>query len=251
MKIVINPEYNYLTDFINSLSHTEPVPEEVFQEERNYVYKVTVENTPIVIKKYKRPVLANCLIYTWFRMGKAERSYKYAFKLKEMGFETAEPIAYIIKKKYGFLHTCYYVTKFLPYPLLNACVSYDQQKLLNIVNDFAEYTYNLHKSGIFHYDYNVGNILFREVGGKYKFTVIDLNRIVFSHEINSKRIKGLKGLGFPLPLFSIFIERYTKLAGFDTEIFFGALLFNRGINLTQRVKNRLKAFIIGQNKAAI
>ena len=243
MKTVINPEYNYLTDFINSLPHTEPVPDEVFQNNRNYVYKLTVEGAPLVVKKYKRPVLANCVIYTWFRMNKAERSYKYAFRLKEMGFDTAEPVAYIVKKKYGFVHTCYYITRFLPYPLLSSCTGYDRQTILNIVNDFAEYTCNLHKSGISHYDYNLGNVLFHKEGGKYKFTVIDINRIVFSNKINSKRIKGLRGMGFPLPLFSIFIERYTQLAGFNTEIFFGALLLNRGMNLTKRMKNKLKAFI--------
>ena len=74
MKIVINPKYSYLADFINSLPDKNPFPEEVFQNDRNYVYKITVEDTPLVVKKYKRPTLANCFIYTWFRMGKAERS---------------------------------------------------------------------------------------------------------------------------------------------------------------------------------
>ena len=243
MKIVINPEYNYLTDFINSLPHTEPIPEDVYQKERNYVYKVTVEGTPLVVKKYKRPTLANCVIYTWFRMNKAERSYKYAFRLRKIGFDTAEPVAYIIKKKYGFVHTCYYVTKFIPYSLLNTYVEHDKQIILDIVNDFAEYTYNIHKNGISHYDYNLGNILFHKEGDKYKFTVIDINRMVFVRKIKRKRIKGLNGLGFSLPLFGFFIERYTQLAGLHTELFFGTLLLKRGVNLTKRIKNRCKAFI--------
>ena len=240
MKIVINPKYCYLTDFIHSLPDKNPVAEEVFQKERNHVYKVTVEDTPLVVKKYKWPTLANCVIYTWFRMGKAERSYKYAFRLKEMGFETAGPVAYIILKKYGFLHTCYFVSEFLPYPLLSTCVNYDRQILLNLVNDFAEYTYHLHKSGIVHNDYNLSNIMFRKEDGKYRFAIIDLNRIVFEYKFNKKHIDGLKGVGLPLPLLSIFIERYTRLAVLNTEIFFGSLLLKRGIHFTQRIKRRYK-----------
>ena len=243
MKIVINPKYDYLAEFINALPHKTPVPEEVYQDKRNYVYKITVGDTPLVVKKYKRPTLANCVVYTWFRMGKAERSYKYAFRLKEMGFDTAEPVAYIIQKKYGFLHTCYFVSKFLPYPLLSDCVGYDRQIVLDVVNDFAEYTYRLHKNRIYHYDYNLGNILFRKEEGKYKFTVIDINRIVFGYQLGRKRISGMNGLGFSLPLFGVFIERYTQLAGLHTELFFGTLLLKRGFHFTGRIKRMYKAVI--------
>ena len=243
MKIVINPKYSYLAEFINSLPHETPVPEEVYQDKRNYVYKVTVDGTPVVVKKYKRPTLANCVIYTRFRTGKAERSYKYAFRLKEMGFDTAEPIAYIIQKKYGFLHTCYFVSKHLPYPLLSACLDYDRQILSDVIIDFAEYTYDMHKKGIFHNDYNLGNILFHKEGSKYEFTVIDINRIVFGYKPGRKSIDGLRGLGFPLPLFGVFIERYTQMAGIHTEMFFGALLLKRGIHITKRMKRMYKALM--------
>ena len=243
MKIVVNPKYNYLKEFISKIPHEPPAPEEVYQDKRNYVYKATVDGTPLVIKKFKRPTLANCVIYTWFRMSKEERSYKYAFRLKEMGFDTAEPVAYIIQKKYGFVHTCYYITEFLPYHLLSDYGNYDLQTLMDITNDFAEYTCNLHKSGIVHYDYNLGNVMFHKEDGKYKFALIDIDRIVFGQKLKSKRIDGLRGLGFPLPLLGVFIERYTQLAGLPTEIFFGALLLNKGVNLVQRIKQPYKAFM--------
>ena len=243
MKVVINPKYNYLAGFINSLPHEAPVPEEVYQDKRNYVYKVTVDGTPLVVKKFKRATLANCVIYTWFRMDKSERSYKYAFRLKKMGFDTAEPVAYIIQKKYGFVHTCYLITTFLPYTLLSAYDEYDHRTLSDIISDFAEYTYNLHKNGIVHYDYNLGNVLFHNEAGKYEFAVIDTDRMVFGCKLKRKRITGLRGLGFPLPLFSVFIERYTQLAGLHTEIFFGALLINKGVKLTKRIKHKYKAFM--------
>ena len=244
MKVVINPKYNYLADFLNSLPYKKPVAEEVFQETRNYVYKVTVEDTPLVVKKYKRPTLANCVIYTWFRMGKAERSYKYAFRLEEMGFETAEPVAYIIQKKFGFLHTCYYVTIFRPHRLLSSYVECDLTSLRNLMNDFAEYTYNLHNSGIVHHDYSLNNILFHEEADKFKFTMIDINRVVFGRKFNRKqRIQGLNRLGFQLPLYGFFIERYAQLSGLNTDIFFGSLLIKRGVHITGRIKKRYKSLM--------
>ena len=243
MKIIINPRYNYLAEFINNLPYTEPVPEIVYQNRRNYVYKVNIKDTSLVVKKYKRPTLVNCVIYTWFRTGKAERSYEYAFKLKDMGLDTAEPVAYIIQKKLGFLHTCYYISEYLPHSLLGDCVEYDRNTLLNIVYDLAEYTYNLHKDGVYHYDYSLGNIMFHKEGDKYRFTVLDINRVVFGYKRDRKRIKGLKRLGLPLPLFGVFIERYTQLAGLQTDLFFGTLLLRRGIHISGRVKRRYKAFI--------
>ena len=128
--------------------------------------------------------------------------------------------------------------------MLSSYAECDLESLKSLINDFAEYTYNLHKSGIVHYDYNLSNILFHEEDGKYKFTVLDINRVVFGRIYNrEQRLKGLNGLGFPLPLLGFFIERYTQLAGLNSELFFGALLLKKGIHLTNRIKSVYKAFI--------
>ena len=41
-----------------------------------------------LIKKYKRPALINCLIYTWFRKSKAQRAFEYAELFLQRGIES-------------------------------------------------------------------------------------------------------------------------------------------------------------------
>jgi tRNA A-37 threonylcarbamoyl transferase component Bud32 len=47
------------------------------------------------------------------------------------------------------------------------------------LEEYAKYTYRLHKCGIFHKDYSTSNILFNDNGGNYEFSLIDDNRLLF------------------------------------------------------------------------
>jgi hypothetical protein len=53
---------------------------------------------------------------------------------------TAEPIAYIERKKNGLFHTGYFVSKFAPYPLMSSLTEYDEVAAKEVMNDFIQFT---------------------------------------------------------------------------------------------------------------
>ena len=76
MKIIINPTYQHLTKFIESLP-------QIFEYQGNSIYKArneiktfVVDGTTINVKSYQKPILINRIAYTFFRKTKAERAYK-------------------------------------------------------------------------------------------------------------------------------------------------------------------------------
>ena len=85
------------TRVISEPSHLEEYErEEVYCNRRNTVERVRLGDKDFVIKKYKRPALINCLIYTWFRKSKAQRAFEYAELFSATGNNRhAPPVAYI------------------------------------------------------------------------------------------------------------------------------------------------------------
>ena len=105
MKVHIHPHYAAYESYIRAIPSEEYEREEVYCNRRNTVERVRLGDKDFVIKKYKRPALINCLIYTWFRKSKAQRAFEYAELFLQRGIETAPPVAYIDIKKNGFFHT--------------------------------------------------------------------------------------------------------------------------------------------------
>ena len=118
MKVHIHPHYAAYESYIRAIPSEEYEREEVYCNRRNTVERVRFGDKDFVIKKYKRPALINCLIYTWFRKSKAQRAFEYAELFLQRGIETAPPVAYIEIKKNGFFHTGYFISEYLPYPLV-------------------------------------------------------------------------------------------------------------------------------------
>ena len=93
MKVHIHPHYAAYESYIRAIPSEEYEREEVYCNRRNTVERVRFGDKDFVIKKYKRPALINCLIYTWFRKSKAQRAFEYAELFLQRGIETAPPVA--------------------------------------------------------------------------------------------------------------------------------------------------------------
>lgn len=217
MKIVIHPKYERLRAFITAIPKGEHTPDLVFRDYRNILTKVTVEDTPLVVKQYKRPTWLNCFVYSFLRMSKAKRSYVYASILQHKGVQTADPVAYIEIRRCGLFHTGYFISEFLPHRLLDETVLNESPEVADeILRQFAAFTVDLHRQGIIHRDYNPSNILLYEVDGKYQFAVIDINRMRFRRRLSRwKKIEGLKSLHLPHELLVCFLRHYSELEGWD------------------------------------
>ena len=73
MKVVINPKYNFLTDFIYHLPGCFFKDGETIYQGRNILKKYDIQGYRLIVKRFKRPNIINQIVYSFFRRSKARR----------------------------------------------------------------------------------------------------------------------------------------------------------------------------------
>jgi len=205
---------------------------------------VNVDGVSLVVKRFKRPTLANCIIYTLFRKNKAVRAWDNANLFLEKGLETAHPVAYIVKKKNGFFHTAYFISEYLPYPTIDKvlanCKTEDERRLLEA--DFVHYTAHLHQMGIVHRDYNEGNILVHKESDGFHFALVDINRLWLNKRPSLKRYMHSIGmLDMDVKRMGFILSQYAELQNYDPEECVYYLLLSRHMHSMQsKIKHAFK-----------
>lgn len=206
-----------LEDFLENLPMTFLQSGEVVYSGRNIIKVFDNKGFKINAKSFKKPLLINQIMYATFRQSKAKRSYLYAFALKEQGFQTPDPIAYMEYKKYGLLKYSLYISAHenfdgLMQELRHGNVHQHQE----LIRQFAVFTANLHEKKILHIDYSSGNILYKKNNGKYTFYLVDLNRMTFGKPINmDKACFNFRRLWGNDEMISLFVKEYAKTRNFD------------------------------------
>lgn len=251
MKLVVNPKYEHLTEFLKRIPEGNVEADVVYKQNRNLVTRVACDGVDLVIKQFKVPGRLNRIIYTWLRENKARRSFEYAARLLSVGIDTAEPIAYIEIKKAGLFHTGYYVSSFLDHDLLFKIdrIPFDLAANQDIIRDFARFTADMHAKRIFHKDYNSGNIFYYKEGDRYRFAIIDINRMRFRRPNKNNVLDGFDRLTLSrIPTVEI-AAAYATLRGWNPETLSGAVLMRKGVNMRKKVKKVLKRFTKSSSKS--
>ena len=118
MKIMINPKYEYLREYVERIPKDFETIGTVIHSGRNLIKMITVDGLDINVKRYTIPPLINRIAYAFFRPSKGKRAFVYPEKLLEKGFETPCPIAYIEETKNGFsVSHSYFTVAYTPYRL--------------------------------------------------------------------------------------------------------------------------------------
>lgn len=187
MKIMINPKYEYLREYVERIPKDFETIGTVIHSGRNLIKMITVDGLDINVKRYTIPPLINRIAYAFFRPSKGKRAFVYPEKLLEKGFETPCPIAYIEETKMGLIGHSYFMSVQSPYRY-NFCQfgNADIKSCEDVVTAFAEFTARLHEAGILHLDYSPGNILYDKIGEEYHFSLVDINRMHFG-EVDIKK----------------------------------------------------------------
>ena len=178
MKITINPAIRHVQPFIERLPEVFPVSGEVLHEGRNQIRAFDIGGESLVVKRYKRPHLFNRVMYSFFRKNKARRAYEHALRLRGMGFDTPEPVAWSEYRKDGLIADTYFVSRRSELtPLPQTMRRFPAPDTLPVLEAFARFTVRLHEQGICHEDFNQTNILWEYDGtaGNYRFQLIVVN----------------------------------------------------------------------------
>ncbi|MBQ8050624.1 MAG: hypothetical protein IJ197_03495 [Bacteroidaceae bacterium] len=210
MKIVINPKYEALRADIERMPAEGVRPTHTFCNHRNLVAVCPLGDLRVVVKRYKRPTLANCVIYTLFRKNKAQRAYENARRLLSEDIPTPEPIAYIVERRYGFVHTCWFVSEYLPWPTLGHL---DQtlaspQARTSLWQSYMQLAHEMHRRHMLLRDNNSGNYLVSP-DQPGRFALVDINRLQFGRRPSKHDLViFFQQLGLPLERIMDYLPLY-------------------------------------------
>ena len=222
-KIVLSPTYAYLQQEIRKIPAGDYRILETYCDRRNMVRKIELAGGRIfVLKQYKRPTRLNQFAYTLFRKSKA----------------------YLEISRHGLFHTGYFLSEFIAHPLLNTLQEGDEESR-KILEDFAAFIVEMHEKGVFNLDMNPGNVFFYKSGEKYRFALIDINRIRFCrHLTRNDCVEVFKHLdNLPPPALSVVLVRYAELRQWNPQILCGAVMLRQGVNLPRRIKTGFRSLL--------
>ena len=220
---------------------------EGIKDARNKLKLFRLNDVIVNIKSFRIPNLINQIVYKFFRKGKAQRSFEYAKKLKELGIGTPQPIAYYENFSRFLFKRSFYVSKQLEcdltYRELSRDLNYPDNE--NILRAFTRFTYKLHEKGIHFLDHSPGNTLIRKHADKYKFYLVDLNRMEFGYLDFETRIKNFCRLTTHKSMVIIMSDEYAKCIEKDYNIVFDLMWkstqeFQNKFNRKKRLKKKLK-----------
>ena len=157
MKVVINPKYSFLTDFIYHLPECFFKEGETIYQGRNILKRYDVQGFHLIVKRFKRPYIINQIVYSFFRESKARRSF-------------------------GLLTDSYYISLYMEsMEELREYMAVYKVEDRELRLAFARFTAQMHKAKILHVDYSPGNILVRKQADSYVFALVDVNRMKFKN----------------------------------------------------------------------
>ena len=185
----------------------------VIYEARNVVKRMELpDGTRVVVKRYKRPVFLQRLVYSFLRPSKGLRACNNALELRRRGVDTPSPIACVEQRMCGVYQRGWFVYRYhegTPFAQLD-------MRDRALLDGFAAYAARLHSAGVIDRDFNVGNILCNRIDGRWSFTLIDINRMKFIPYGRTPRMTDCIGtlLVFPHSMdFRYFMERYLTERG--------------------------------------
>lgn len=227
MKLEINPKYDFLRGFLLDIEQQFEKARPVFRGvSRNEVREITVKDHTLWIKRYGKTKLKHKL-RPW-RSSQAKKAYIGPLRLRERGFDSPDPVAYISVRRGLVKHHQYFISLKMN---LRFCMEdfadlHEKEYAEGIVA-FGRFMARLHDKGVRHTNLSPKNILFDYVDHKWRFALIGANRIKTTHRIGVKEgCKNFARLEGNREFFAQVAAVYAETRGYDpaqcTELIWSA-----------------------------
>lgn len=176
MKIILNPKYEELRDYLTHLDeHFEKEGREIHKG-RNVIRTLKVSGLTLCVKRYAKPSFRRRLQQLLYKQSKGKRAYFRPMQLRERGFESPESVAYVRSGRRLWGAPTYFVCLKSDYRYTMAdIVSLPEATQVELIEHFARYAAHLHEDGFLHRDFSSSNILYDKIDGRYHFSLIDTN----------------------------------------------------------------------------
>jgi hypothetical protein len=215
-KYILNPKYEYFKDNLLDIRNIFNSSNDSIHKARNELKIINIDGKKYVVKSFKVPHFINRLAYTYFREGKAKKSYLNAVKLEKLDINTPTPIGVIEFFENSLVSQSYFISLYEPYDFtIREVFRHQVDDIENILKEFAKFTYALHSKGVWHVDYSSGNILITKVNEKYKFSLVDINRMEFKNISPKEGLTNFNKFWADKDDLDIIIKEYAKLANID------------------------------------
>lgn len=235
--ISVNPRWESLRGFVESLAESYDSQGETIYDERNKIKRFRTPEGVLIVKSYRVPHLINRIVYGNFRKSKARRAYEHGFEILSKGFQTPEPVAFV-ETKCGVLFGKSYFVSF------ESRYGRDFREISDfpptpeketILRNFARFTADLHESRIFHKDYTPGNIRFGKGEGQegrenFGFELIDTNRMRFGSVSMDDACRSMRTLCKEDGQYRFLAREYAACRGFDPDECESLMLRRRILN---------------------
>ena len=218
-KLILNPNYNNFEDTLLNIKNIFDDSSETIHKARNELKIIELNGLKCVVKSFKIPHMLNRIAYTFFRDGKARKSYLNAIKLTELKVSTPEPIGLIEFFSMGLLEESYFISIYEPYEFtIREVFHHKVDNTSEILKQFAHFTYEIHQKGVWHVDYSLGNILISDENGSYKFSLVDINRMEFKTISTRERLENFnKFWAKDKNDLTVIAKVYAQLTNFDEK----------------------------------
>ena len=239
----INPKFDSFRELLPDIRNVFKSSDKTIHKARNELKIIELNGIKCVVKSFKVPHILNRIAYTFFRDGKAKKSFGNAMKLKKLGVRTPEPIGIIEFFDFGLLGESYFVSIHEPYDFtIREVFHHKVDDVQNILKQFAKFTYELHQKGVWHVDYSLGNILITKTDETYRFSLVDINRMKFKKITPQEGLKNFNKFWAKfdedLPIIA---KEYAKLANFDEKKAIQIILDEeKKLQDTVKLKRKLK-----------
>jgi len=232
-KLIINEYYSNFKNFILNIDEKFNQNQNTIHKARNELKIINYNDIDTVVKSFKIPNILRRIVYTYFRDTKAKKSYDYSLKI---GGFTPKPIGYIEFYEDKLLTKSYFISEKFEYdftirePLLQD----NFRNKVEILKEFANFTYKLHQNNILHKDYSPGNILIKQEDDKFIFKIVDINRMEFKPLSFDECIKNFNKLWAKDSDLIVVLTQYAKISNNDIDE-----CLQIGLKYNQQLKNKV------------
>jgi hypothetical protein len=147
-----------------------------------------------------------------FLPSKAAKAWKGAMALVERDLGTARPVAYLLRKRRGFVERSFFLSERIDEAVEVRGLFRDlpAPELENLLSSLADFLSVSQAKGIWHRDLSDGNILVKkDAAGNFRFYLLDTNRVRLRRRVGRWRgVKSLIRLGIPASHREFFLRRY-------------------------------------------
>lgn len=211
LRYVIKNEFNTLREFALNLQKTFDDIGSTILDNRNVVKKIATPQGVVVVKDFRGMYFFNRLAYTLFTASKAKRSYENSATLREKGIATPRQIGWLDYYRWGLLSRSFFISVYDPYETLRDVLNRNRNNALvieSLYDHLIEFIIKLHRLEVYHHDFSLTNILVIPDGERFRFSLVDLNRVRFRNVGFADGLHNLSKLDIPDEDLNQLIRKY-------------------------------------------